>query len=220
MWEQLYPPDKFPLAHEYLIRTLDDLGLLRIRQQDWAGAYPLLARALETRLRWVGASLSSASEAEALGFAAGLPESRDGLLSVAKRLPLAADLMYAQVWRSKSVISRIMQARQQRWGNGRSGRQGAGLALPGRAAGVGPARPDAERSGCQQGDSTPGTRADRSQGGTRTGVAEDPRVPAGAGDGPAAPHRPGRADQPHQVFVTSYVTSTSSKTRRIPARWD
>jgi CHAT domain-containing protein/tetratricopeptide (TPR) repeat protein len=117
IWERLYPPDKFPCAHEHLLGALDELGRLRIRQRDWAGAYSLLARAMETRLRWVEAFASSASEAEAFGFASGLPETRDGLLSAARRLPLSADLMYAQVWRSKAVISRIVQSRQQRWGN-------------------------------------------------------------------------------------------------------
>jgi tetratricopeptide (TPR) repeat protein len=116
MEERLYPADRYPLGHPDLTGRLDHLGFLLAKRGDLDGAWDHLARALRMEQDLVDTVASSASEAEALRYAAAsTPQTRDKLLSVALRRTTSGDDLYAHIWRTKAAITRIVQLRQHHW---------------------------------------------------------------------------------------------------------
>jgi tetratricopeptide (TPR) repeat protein len=113
MYERLYPKDKYPYGHPDLAGSLDNLGILLRAQGEYAKALPYVEKALATREDLADAFLATASEVEALNRLASLPFTRDGYLSVARRVPQTEDASYTRVWRGKAAVARALERRHQ-----------------------------------------------------------------------------------------------------------
>jgi CHAT domain-containing protein/Tfp pilus assembly protein PilF len=112
MRHRLYPAVKFPDGHPRLAASLNNLGLLLHVRGEYARAEEALREALAIYQRQADRLAQSAPEAQALNLVASFPRTRDGYLSVTRRLKdhPAADA-YALVWQSKAALTRVYQRR-------------------------------------------------------------------------------------------------------------
>jgi tetratricopeptide (TPR) repeat protein len=112
MYRGLYPKDQYPQGHFDLATSLSNLGFVLLAQGEYGKALPYYERALAMHQGLGKAFLATASEAEARNFLLKIPLTRDGYLSVARRLPDTADPSYAHVWQEKSALARLLARRQ------------------------------------------------------------------------------------------------------------
>jgi CHAT domain-containing protein/Tfp pilus assembly protein PilF len=112
MNEKLYPKERFPNGHLELAASINNLGFLLLARGDSLQAQPHLDRAVQMFDRLAAELVRSGSEAEALNFAATLPLTRDGYLSLAHHLPAAPQRDYALLWQSKAALTRVLTRRQ------------------------------------------------------------------------------------------------------------
>jgi hypothetical protein len=89
------------------------VGALLHDQGEYAKALGYYRQALEMQQNLADVLLSTASEANALSYAASLPLSRDRLLSVSRHLPSTDSATYVHVWRGKAALTRLLERRHQ-----------------------------------------------------------------------------------------------------------
>jgi CHAT domain-containing protein/Tfp pilus assembly protein PilF len=108
-----YPKDQYPHGSPYFATTLSNLGDLLWGLGDFAGARNTCQQELDMYQGLAEVLMPALSEAEALNHLASLPLARDALLSVSLHLPDSDAASYAEVWRSKGALFRILRSRQQ-----------------------------------------------------------------------------------------------------------
>jgi CHAT domain-containing protein/Tfp pilus assembly protein PilF len=113
MFQAIYPKDQYPQGHPYLAGELNRLGGLLQVQADYAGALAYSQKALDMYQGLTEILIHATSEAEALNYLARIPLTRDLFLSASRQLPDRDVACYAQVWRSKGAVLRILRSRQQ-----------------------------------------------------------------------------------------------------------
>jgi CHAT domain-containing protein len=111
MYQRLYPRDKYPHGHPDLARSRSNVGGVLQAQGEHEEALKHFHLALQMRQHEVERLASSAPEDRALNFAASLPLTRDALLSVSSHSKDSAAAVYAAVWSSRSVVSRVLERR-------------------------------------------------------------------------------------------------------------
>jgi len=113
MNEALYPRAKYPAGHHQLALSLNNLGGLLIDQGEYAKALSFLQRGLDMDQELIDIFVNTAAEAEALNRLAQLPFTRDAYLSVSRHLPDAQQAVFASLWRSKAVLTHLLERRRQ-----------------------------------------------------------------------------------------------------------
>src|SRR5262249_30694684 len=98
-------------AHPYLAASLNNMGGVLSSLGEARKALPYHERALTMQRALIADRALFASEAEVLSFAAQLPLTRDGLLSASLNVGGSDRQAYAQVWRGKAQLTRLLQAR-------------------------------------------------------------------------------------------------------------
>jgi CHAT domain-containing protein/Tfp pilus assembly protein PilF len=109
--QQLYPKDRYPQGHPDLAQSLNNLGALLYAQGEYAKAEPYYRDALTMHQALTTDRAQSAGEAPALNFAASLPRTRDGFLSVTRHLPDATVPSYVRLWQTKAALTRVYERR-------------------------------------------------------------------------------------------------------------
>jgi CHAT domain-containing protein len=112
MWRKLYPPASYPDGHPDLAASINNLGSLLYARGELARAEPLYREALATYQRVLNALLAGSAEAEALNFLALLPLTRDGYLSLTRKLPDKNSSAYHVVWHAKGAVTQMLQQRR------------------------------------------------------------------------------------------------------------
>jgi CHAT domain-containing protein/tetratricopeptide (TPR) repeat protein len=107
MYERLYPKQDHPL----LAQSLHNTGHLLFTLGEPRRAMAHLQRALAMYRGYVDDLAAYAPEAEGLAFAASLPRTRDGLLSVARHVDDSDAGTYARVWDAKAAVTRVLERR-------------------------------------------------------------------------------------------------------------
>ncbi len=110
MNRRLYPEEKYPDGHPNLAGSLNNRGTLLERQGRYADAEPYVRSALRMYQRLALRYADAAAEAEALNYVATLPLSRDGLLSVTRRLP-PDPAAYDRLWDARAALTRLLERR-------------------------------------------------------------------------------------------------------------
>jgi CHAT domain-containing protein/tetratricopeptide (TPR) repeat protein len=100
----------YPRGHQHLAQLLDSLGGLFQSQGEYAKAEPFHRDAVAMRQQLFASMADTASEAEALNFAATVRHMLDLFLSVERRLPKDA-AAYDLVWKSRAPLTRILERR-------------------------------------------------------------------------------------------------------------
>jgi CHAT domain-containing protein len=113
MRRQLFPQDKHPHGHPHLAASYYSIASVHHARGELARALPFYEQSATMFGQLTEAFLATASEAEALNYLVRLPTPRDAYLSVAAELPATAEASYAQVWRGKAVLTRLLERRQQ-----------------------------------------------------------------------------------------------------------
>jgi CHAT domain-containing protein/Tfp pilus assembly protein PilF len=113
MWQALYPEDRYPHGYSQVANCMTNLAVPLQFQGDYSGALGYLQQALDMYEGLAEILMPAVSEAEALNHLASLPLTRDLFLSVSRHLPDSDAACYAQVWRGKGAIFRILRSRQQ-----------------------------------------------------------------------------------------------------------
>jgi CHAT domain-containing protein len=111
MFRALYPKERFPNGHPDLAQSILSLADRYYSAGDYGRAAPLLQEALGMYRGLAEAFLSAAAEAEAMNFLAKQPLSRDGFLSVTRRLPAEPD-HYNPVWAGRAPLLRLLERRR------------------------------------------------------------------------------------------------------------
>jgi CHAT domain-containing protein/tetratricopeptide (TPR) repeat protein len=110
MYQALYPKDRYPQGHPYLAISLNNIAALLSAQGENAEAKPYCREALAMQQAHFNRLAEIGAVAQALNFAASLPLTLDGFLSVHRRLPDDA-MTYDLVWKSRAPLTKIMQRR-------------------------------------------------------------------------------------------------------------
>jgi CHAT domain-containing protein/Flp pilus assembly protein TadD len=112
MYQALWPKDQYPHGHPYRAATLHSLGFLLQAQGAYAEALASSQQGLDMSQNLTDILMPALSEAEALNYLANLPLARDLFLSISRHIRDSDAACYAQVWRSKGTILRILRSRQ------------------------------------------------------------------------------------------------------------
>jgi CHAT domain-containing protein len=110
MQQQLYPPTRYPDGHPHLALSLNNLGMLLQARGESAQAEPFYRDALALYLALSSRLADTAAEAQALNYAASLPLTRDGYLSVTQGRR-ADPRVYDLLWQTRSALTRIAERR-------------------------------------------------------------------------------------------------------------
>jgi tetratricopeptide (TPR) repeat protein len=113
MTRWLYPEEQYPNGHPDLAHSLYNLGFLLKSQDEYGEARKYLEEGLFMYQDLAELFFATASEVEALNFAADQPATLDALLSVWRQLDEPAGELYRFVWRSRGAIQHVMAWRQQ-----------------------------------------------------------------------------------------------------------
>jgi tetratricopeptide (TPR) repeat protein len=113
MVQQLYPERQNPDGHFLLAATLSNLGALAQAEGKDQQAYAYLRRAMAMSRVLSARHVALAPEAQALDLLRTLPHLRDGYLAVGLRAAAAPAELYANVWPSRGLVSRLLQRRHQ-----------------------------------------------------------------------------------------------------------
>ncbi len=111
MRQALYPREKYPDGHRDLAASLNFLGTLLQDQQEYAQAEPFNRQAVRMYQQQADRLARTAPEPLALNYAATLPLTRDGYLSLTLHLPHSDASSYEALWRSKASLTRVYQRR-------------------------------------------------------------------------------------------------------------
>jgi CHAT domain-containing protein/tetratricopeptide (TPR) repeat protein len=109
--QQLYPKAQYPHGHRNLASSLNNLAALLQSQGEIAKAKPLFSEALTMYNDLASRLAQAAPEAQALNYAASMPFTRDGFLSVTRRSSGDAAASYAVVWQSKAALTCVYERR-------------------------------------------------------------------------------------------------------------
>jgi CHAT domain-containing protein/Tfp pilus assembly protein PilF len=113
MWRVHYPETKFPDGHPDLARTLINLGSLLHdsgRPDEALGCLHAAVKMLDSATERYATLVA---EAQALRFLASLPSGRDVYLTAAVTARAPAVEVYAALWPSKGLLSRLLARRHQ-----------------------------------------------------------------------------------------------------------
>jgi CHAT domain-containing protein/Tfp pilus assembly protein PilF len=113
MCRALYPTDRYPHGHPHLASCLYNLSALLVSQRDFPAAQSCAQETLDMYQGLTEVLVPAVSEAEALNHLGSLPLARDAFLSASGHLPDSDAVCYAEVWRSKGALFRILRSRQQ-----------------------------------------------------------------------------------------------------------
>lgn len=109
---KLYPSGLYPLGHPDLAMSLYNLATVHDDRKDPVKALACAEQATEMYRRLLDAYAAGASEAATLNFIAALPGPMSRLLSITRH-GADSDLRACEaVWRSKGMVSRLMERRQ------------------------------------------------------------------------------------------------------------
>jgi tetratricopeptide (TPR) repeat protein len=109
----LYSNDRYPHGHPHLASCLDNLSVLLLSQRDFPAARSCAQEALDMHQGLAEILVPAVSEAEALNHLDTFLWPRDVFLSASHHLADSDAGCYAQVWRSKGALFRILRSRQQ-----------------------------------------------------------------------------------------------------------
>ena len=112
MYQVLYPKERYPQGHPDLAMSLNVLGVVLKDQGAYGEAKPLVQQGVDMQQGLADVLLAATSEAEALNYLGKLPLTRDAFISVCLHVPKSDEANYAQVWRCKAAVARVLQRRQ------------------------------------------------------------------------------------------------------------
>jgi CHAT domain-containing protein/tetratricopeptide (TPR) repeat protein len=116
IFERAHPEKEFPQGHFDLMLALDHEGEALRRTGDFKKARDTLTRALGMTMNRVETLASYESESQAIAYASTLvPPPRNALLSLPRGPSDTAEQVYAEVWRSKAAVTRVVELRQKVW---------------------------------------------------------------------------------------------------------
>lgn len=110
MRQALYPRNEFPQGHRDLAESLTNMGAIYRSRNEYAKAEPFKREALAIHEALFARLADSASEAEALNFAASLPFPRDSFLSITRLLP-PQPATYDLLWQTRATATRVVERR-------------------------------------------------------------------------------------------------------------
>jgi tetratricopeptide (TPR) repeat protein len=113
MFQKLYSEKRYPNGHPDLAVCLSNLGAVLHVCGDYGRALAYNERALAMQHRLGNSFIFSSAEAEALEFLNSLPRIRDGYLSVVAKGKASSSAVYARVWQSRALLTRLLQRRHQ-----------------------------------------------------------------------------------------------------------
>jgi CHAT domain-containing protein/Tfp pilus assembly protein PilF len=113
MYRDLYPDAQFPDGHPYRATSLTNLGGCLHAAGQPADALGYLKRAVAMNDALGERYATLAAEAQALRFLRSLPRARDSYLSAATAARTPAAEVYAGLWHSRGLLTRLLTRRHQ-----------------------------------------------------------------------------------------------------------
>jgi CHAT domain-containing protein len=115
MYRGRFPKASFPDGHPTLASLRNNQAILYASMGRLEQAWAAISEALATQEAFLDTFVATASEAEALRFAAALPQLRNNLLETSFGGFVTDDEIYEHIWRTKAAVSRVVQSRQAAW---------------------------------------------------------------------------------------------------------
>ena len=112
MRQKLFPASKYPDGHPHLAVSLSNLGGVLRSMGQAAQALPHHREALAMQQRLLRRELATASEEAAFDKVNAQPLYRDAYLSITRTAGTSPDEVVAQLWPSRSMVTRLLEQRQ------------------------------------------------------------------------------------------------------------
>jgi CHAT domain-containing protein/tetratricopeptide (TPR) repeat protein len=113
MTQKLYPVSQYPQGHPQLVVGLNNLGYLLQEAGQYEEARRYLKQAVVMSFAQSVRDTALAPEAQALDLLRRLPRARDLYLAAALRAGIEPGTLYAELWPSRGLVSRLLQRRHQ-----------------------------------------------------------------------------------------------------------
>jgi CHAT domain-containing protein/Tfp pilus assembly protein PilF len=110
--QKLFPASKYPDGHPDLVRSRARMGFVLQAMGQAKQALPYVRQSLEMQQRLLRRELATASEEAAFDKVRADPLDRDAYLSVTRATKTLPNEVVAQLWPSRSMVTRLLEQRQ------------------------------------------------------------------------------------------------------------